>query len=404
MQRKLKLVDQLRGITRLAVEATQNVTDLVETMHHTIGGGPDILGRPWERVTRLLTAPAYGAIRGVTSIVGASLDRMVSECEPILSQPGVDRGIFLAALNGVIGDYLVQSESPLAMDMRFCHKGKPLLLRREALNEKFPEGGRLLILLHGSSLDESSWLRQGHNHGEVLAKDMQLIPIYLRYNTGRHISENGRAFAELLTELLAAWPRPIEDLIFLGHSMGGLVARSACCITETEGLAWRGKLRALITLGSPHHGAPWERLGNWVDTLLGISRYGVPLSRLGKLRSAGVTDLRYGNVLDTDWKDRDRFARGGDPRTAVGLPQGIACYAIAGSRSRDLSKVLASDGIVPVESALGQHKDPAFQLAFSPDHTWVAMGTSHLGLLGSRAVYGKIREWLRESQPCGSAS
>lgn len=397
MQRKWKLVDQLRGVTRLAVEATQNVTDLVETMHHTIGGGPEILGRPWERVTKLLTAPTYGAIRGVTNIVGASLDRMVSECEPLLSQPGVDRGVFLAALNGVIGDYLVQSESPLAMEMRFCHKGKALVLTREALAEAFPEGGRLLILLHGSSLDESSWLRQGHNHGEALAADLQLIPIYLRYNTGRHISENGRAFAELLTQLSAAWPRPLDDLIFLGHSMGGLVARSACGIAETEGLPWRAHLRALITLGSPHHGAPWERLGNWVDTLLGISRYSVPLSRLGKLRSAGVTDLRYGNVLDTDWKDRDRFARGGDPRSALPLPAGVACFAIAGSRSREPAPVMASDGIVPVDSALGHHKNPAFQLAFAPDHTWVALGTSHLGLLGSPAVYEKIREWLSPS-------
>jgi pimeloyl-ACP methyl ester carboxylesterase len=396
MQRKWKLVDQLRGVTRLAVEATQNVTDLVETMHHTIGAGPEILGRPWERVTKLLTAPTYGAIRSVTSIVGASLDRMVSECEPLLSQPGVERGIFLAALNGVIGDYLVQSGSPLAMEMRFCHKGKPLVLTREALSAEFPEGGRLLILLHGSSLDDSSWLRQGHNHGEALAADLQLIPIHLRYNTGRHISENGRAFGELLSHLLAAWPRPVEELIFLGHSMGGLVARSACAIAEAEGFAWREKLRALVTLGSPHHGAPWERLGNWVDTLLGISRYSVPFSRLGKLRSAGVTDLRYGNVLDSDWKDRDRFEKGGDPRRAVGLPQGVACFAIAGSRSREMAKVLASDGIVPVESALGHHKDPAFQLAFAPDHSWVALGASHLGLLGSRAVYEKIREWLQE--------
>jgi pimeloyl-ACP methyl ester carboxylesterase len=295
----------------------------------------------------------------------------------------------------------VQTESPLAMEMRFCHAGTPLDLTREALNEQFPEGTRLLILLHGSSLDESSWLRHGHNHGKALAADLQLIPIYLRYNTGRHISENGRAFAELLTQLLAAWPRPVTDLIFLGHSMGGLVARSACAIADAEGQPWRGTLRALITLGSPHHGAPWERLGNWVDTLLGISRYSVPFSRLGKLRSAGVTDLRYGNVLDTDWKDRDRFAGGGDPRTAVGLPQGVACFAIAGSRSRELANVMASDGIVPVESALGHHKNPAFQLAFAPDHTWVATGTSHLGLLASRAVYEKLREWLQELTPQG---
>lgn len=394
MTNKWKLVDQLKGATRLAVEATQTVTNLVETMHHTIGGGPDMLGRPLEAVTKIFTAPTYGAIRGVTSIVGAGLDRIASQCEPLLTQPGLDRGVFLAALNGVIGDYLVETMNPLAIEMRFCQAGKPLDLSSDALSAQFPEGSRLLILLHGSSLDDSSWLRHGHNHGASLAADLALIPIYLRYNTGRHISENGREFAVLLDQLVKAWPRPVDDLIFLGHSMGGLVARSACHIAETEGFAWRNKLRALVTLGAPHHGAPWERIGNWVDSFLVISRYSAPLGQLGKLRSAGVTDLRYGNVLDMDWKDRDRFAREGDPRSGVGLPAGVQCFAIAASKTLELSSILAGDGIVPVESALGQHQNPVFKLAFPPDHQWVAMGTTHLGLLSSKAVYEKILAWL----------
>ena len=28
-----------------------------------------------------------------------------------------------------------------------------------------------------------------------------------------------------------------------------------------------------MTLGTPHHGAPLERGGTWIDTLLGVSRY-----------------------------------------------------------------------------------------------------------------------------------
>jgi pimeloyl-ACP methyl ester carboxylesterase len=395
MTTRWKLVDQLKGATRLAVEATHNVTNLVETMHHTIGGGPELLGRPLEKVTKLLSAPTYEAIRVVTNIAAAGLDRIASECEPLLPQPGMERGLVLAALNGVIGDYLVETGNPLAIEMRFCHDGKALELSADALRETFPQGGRLLILLHGSSLDESSWLRHGQDHGVALAADLNLIPIYVRYNTGLHISQNGRVFAVMLDQLFKAWPQPLEDLVFLGHSMGGLVARSACHIAEMENYPWRNKLRALVTLGTPHHGAPWERLGNWVDTLLAVSRYSAPLGRLGKLRSAGVTDLRYGNVLDMDWKDRDRFARGGDPRTGVGLPAGVECFAIAASKNLEVSTVLAGDGIVPVESALGQHQNPVFKLAFAPDHQWVAMGTTHLGLLGSKAVYGQILVWLK---------
>jgi pimeloyl-ACP methyl ester carboxylesterase len=395
MTNKKTLADQLKAATRLAVEATQNVTTLVETMHHTIGGGPDLLGRPLEAVTRLLTAPTYNAIRGVTTLVGVGLDKVILECEPLLTQPAADRGIFLAALNGVLGDYLARTGNPLAIEMQLCHDGEPLEITQETLQDKFPEGRRLLILLHGSSLYEDQWLRKNHDHGKALASELGLIPIYLRYNSGLHISENGRAFAHLLEKLLHAWPRPVDDLVFLGHSMGGLVARSACAVAEAEGMTWRNKLRALVTLGTPHHGAPLERIGNWVDTLLGISRYSAPLSQLGKLRSAGVTDLRYGNILDSHWKDRDRFARGDDPRTAVPLPADVECFAIAASTSVEPSSSLAGDGIVPVASALGRHSHSDFHLAFDDDHQWVAMGTTHLGLLNSPAVYSQILTWLR---------
>lgn len=394
MTTKPTLTDQIKGVTRLAVEATHNVTNLVETMHHTIGGGPDLLGRPLEAVTKLLTAPTYEAIRGVTNLVGASVNLAVSKFEPILDQPGADRGSLLAALNGVVGDYLAATGNPLAIEMCLCSGGKTLELTPEALQEKFPKGGRLLILLHGSSTDESSWLRQFHDHGASLAADLDFIPIYLRYNSGRHISQNGRAFAALLEQLIEAWPRPVEGIVLLGHSMGGLVARSACLVAEEENQSWRPKLRALVTLGSPHHGAPMERGGNWVDVALGLSRYSAPLGQLGRLRSAGVTDLRYGNVLDAHWKDRDRFARGGDPRKALRLPTDVACFAIAASRGKGASDSLRGDGLVPVESALGRHKDPAFDLKFGADHQWVALGTSHLGLLSSKGVYAKILAWL----------
>jgi hypothetical protein len=51
-----------------------------------------------------------------------------------------------------------------------------------------------------------------------------------------------------------------------------------------------------------------------VDLILGVSAYTAPLARLGKIRSAGITDLRYGNLVDEDWAGRDRFAGGGDRR------------------------------------------------------------------------------------------
>ena len=394
MKKKKTLADQIKGAARLTIEATHSITDLVETMHHTIGGGPDVLGRPLEGVTKLLTAPTYGSIRKVTSVVGVGLDLAISRLAPLLNQLGAEGGAILAALNGVLGDYLAETNNPLAIEMKLCSGGAQVEIAKDALRAAFPKGERLLLVVHGSSLDETNWHRKGHDHGAKLAADRNYVPLYLRYNSGLHISQNGRAFASLLESLVAAWPRPVEEIVFLTHSMGGLVARSACLVAEEEGHAWRRKLHALITLGSPHHGAPLERGGNWVDMLLGISRYSAPLARLGKLRSAGVTDLRYGNVLDAHWEGRDRFAKEGDPRGSISLPKGVACFAIAGTTAKALGNSPPGDGIVPVNSALGRHKDPARTLNFADAHRWIALGTTHLDLLSSKHVYEKVLEWL----------
>ena len=125
--------------------------------------------------------------------------------------------------------------------------------------------------------------------------------IYLHYNTGLHISENGRAFADRIEALLQSWPMPVEELVIVAHSMGGLVTRSACHYGALADHAWLRQLRKLVFLGTPHHGSPVERVGNWLNGMLGVSPYTAAFARMGRLRSAGITDLRYGNLLSEDW-------------------------------------------------------------------------------------------------------
>jgi hypothetical protein len=150
----------------------------------------------------------------------------------------------------------------------------------------------------------------------------------------------------------------------------------------------------MVFLGTPHHGSPLERGGNWVDMLLGVSPYSAPLARLGKIRSAGVTDLRYGNVIEQHWQGRDRFEFGEDRRSPVPLPEGVACYAIAGVAGTGKAGELAGDGLVPADSAIGSHPDPALSLRFPPEHVWIGDGLMHLDLLDSSAVYDTVRAWL----------
>jgi pimeloyl-ACP methyl ester carboxylesterase len=373
------LVD-LRGVGRLAVEATQGVAEVVEAMHVTIAGGPALLAAPLAHPAQIATAPVYRSIRTVTRLVGATLDGALARLVPLAgeSAPGPARDTVRAALNGVLGDYLSDTDNPLAITTQ--------------LHPAASRGTRLVVMLHGSSMSHSNWTRDGHNHAEALARDLGYAPIYLEYNSGLHISTNGRAFAALLEELVATWPDPIDHIVLIGHSMGGLVLRSACHAAERDRHAWRTKLAKLVTIGSPHHGAPLERRGNWVDMLLGISRYSAPLARLGKIRSAGVTDLRWGNVVDEDWRNRDRFAFGADPRTPVPLPRGVASLAIAGTVAASGIDGLPGDGLVPVDSALGKHARPELHLAFS-DH-FISHATRHGNLLSSTGVYEAIRSWL----------
>jgi len=394
----------LHGAQRLAIDATLRMTDLVEAMHLNISRAPWIFGAAAQGRTRGITGLVYGSIRTITAGVGSTLDAMlglaVKSLESALdnSSSSPVREAILAAANGVLGDHLADSGNPLAIPMSLRHQGRSLELDRAALGRAFPQAsGRLLVLVHGLCMNDLQWRRNGHDHGAALARDGGWQPLYLHYNSGRHASSNGREFAELLETLIAQWPVPVEELVILAHSMGGLVARSACRHAELSQQAWLKHLRKIVFLGTPHHGAPLERHGHGLQRLVGISPYTAPLARLGMIRSAGITDLRHGNVLDQDWQEQDRFGLPHDTRCPLPLPAGIECYALAatsGQRVGDRKDSWLGDGLVPVASALGRHADARHCLSFDAAHQSLHHETSHWDLLDKPAVYEQIRAWL----------
>jgi hypothetical protein len=389
----------------MTTDAVVGLTDLVEAMHHNIASRPAPLGKPPAGRTRGITGFVYGSIRGVTRLVGGGLDAVLGRLVPFFGErtSSPEREAVLAILNGVLGDYLEASGNPLAIRMCLRRGGCPLSLEKAALSAAIPDAGdKLLVLAHGLCMNDLQWARQGHDHGAALQRDLGYTPVYLHYNSGRHISTNGRELADLLEALLGNWPVPVAELAILGHSMGGLLARSAWHYGTAAGHAWPRRLKKLIFLGTPHHGAPMERGGNWIDTLLGISPYTAPLSRLGKIRSAGITDLRHTFLLDKDWHGRDRFARSSRHHTAVPLPEGVQCFAIAattGKQTGDLKDRLIGDGLVPLASALGCHARHDRNLMFPQDRQWIACETGHLDLLCSLPAYERIRQWLAQESP-----
>ena len=391
---------ELRGYSMLAFDAAAGLVGMVESMHHNIARAPGFFGTPSRERTSGITGLVYRSVRGAIGLAGRGVSSLLAPLDRLLGEasPSREREAVRAALNGVLGDHLAATGNPLAIPMRVRHGGQFLPLEAKSLAAGVSRpSGRLAVLVHGLALNDRHWNRKGHDHGAALARDLGYAPVYLRYNTGLHISVNGRAFAELLDSLLAQWPAPVEELVIIGHSMGGLVARSACHYGAVAGHDWPRRLDKLIFLGAPHHGAPLERGGQWVDLAIGKSPYTAPFTRLGRIRSAGVTDLRYGNLLDEDWEGRDRFEHKGDARRAVPLPERVQCFAIAattGKRVGDLRDRVLGDGIVPLSSALGRHKEPRFALSFAADRQWVGYGMNHLDLLGRQEVYEQIRSWL----------
>jgi pimeloyl-ACP methyl ester carboxylesterase len=390
----------LLGFSRLANAAVTGVTDLVEAVHGKVAQTSSGVGNsPAQQLSAGITALVYSSIRGVTGLIGRSLLASEPLLPPENQKPSsVKREALLAAINGVLGDYLVATNNPLALSISMRRHGRSLVIERHALQTAIARPtGKVLLLVHGLCLNDLQWKRNGHDHSAALARDLGYTPVYLHYNSGLHVSDNGRSLAALLEALLDQWPVPVQELAIIGHSMGGLVARSAHHYATEAGYHWPRHLSTLIFLGTPHHGAPLERLGNWVDTALELSPYTLPFARLGKIRSAGITDMRYGNLLAEDWQGRDRFAPGSDLRHPLSLPQDVRSYAIAATRQPlgSSDPDMLGDGLVRLDSALGRHPNLEMSLKFPVSNQWVSYGTNHWDLLSNRAVYETIHGWLK---------
>ncbi len=364
----------LLGASRLALEAVAGVTELVEAVHMNVLN--KAIGTPAIRPVAGVTSLVYRSIKGATGLVGGGLDAVLGRLAPALGETGwPGREALVAALNGVLGDRLAASANPLAIAMQLRVAGPPT--------------GRIVLLAHGLCMNDQQWLRDGHDHGALLARARGYTPVYLHYNSGRHIADNGSELAQQVQQLVDGWPVPVTELVVVAHSMGGLVARSACHVAQENGLGWLKQLSRMVFLGTPHQGAPLERGGNWVHVLTDLSVYSAPFSRLAKIRSAGITDLRHGSLLATDHDGRDRFAHGAPLPAVVALPAGVACLAIAAVLGKQ--DATGSDGLVPAASALGQHRDPARTLDLDRR---VVLETNHMQLLSSAEVAQHLLEWL----------
>ena len=302
----------------------------------------------------------------------------------------------VGVLNGVLGDYLLKYQNPMALPMvLYDHYGG---LQKGDLS------GRVVIFVHGLCMNHLGWsnTQYGGIGEKLLAQRGNNTMLYLNYNSGRRISANGRSLSHTLEDLIRRNPR-ITSIDLIGHSMGGLVSRSALFYGKQNMYQWIHLTENLVCLGSPHHGAVLERFGFILQDKLGHFPFVKIIRHIVNIRSNGILDLRYGSVRDDDWEhNHARIGGMDDNRKPAPLPKYINTYLVAGTieyenkKNRTL-KVLG-DYLVSVDSAFGEHPNPRFQLKVPESHKAIFYGLSHFEIHYHSSVAEQIVKWFYPSQ------
>jgi hypothetical protein len=379
--------DELRAGTGLLFDAVDGILGIVQGMHRAFSLGA-------------FTDLALGSARAATA-VGAAVADVALDVSGVgrrvrpLQDTGWGRRLG-AVLNGAVGDRLASDYPALATPLRLRMAGVDV--DPDLLGSHHPQAtGHVVVLLHGLVHDEGNWRRHGRDgsplpdFGERLATDLGATSVYVRYNSGRHISENGHDLADLLTRLVAAWPVPVRRLSLVGHSMGGLVARSAVHQAVADDQPWLVPLRDVVCLGSPHRGSGVERGADLAGRLLGRFDRSAPLATLFTNRSAGIKDLRDGHLDQADWADPTADPTAGG-RSRYAVAPHVRQYFIAATLARDPDGVpgrLVGDLLVTPASAT-DHDQAADRHAVG--------GMGHLDLLRHPRVYAQVRRWLERSE------
>lgn len=397
---------EIEAVGRLAGEALAMSGAMIEQTHTGIAArafGHAPASAParaiHDGVSRAIYAGLRGGLRGAATAAGTlAAVRAPAGGRPLSSQPRA--ALAIGAVNGVWGDHVARRAPALALAMEVRRHGVAVDPRPEPVRAAFPDASsRLAVFVHGLCETDEAWrLGTGparrRTYGERLQDELSYTPILLRYNTGLHVSDNGRALAQLLDALTRAWPVAVQEIVLVGHSMGGLVARSACHYGERGGMPFTDRVRHVFCLGTPHLGADLEKGTNALAWALGRLPETRAIERLLNARSAGIKDLRYGSCVEEDWSgfDVDEFLR--DRCQEVPFLPDAAYYFIGASLHPPVLGRLFGDLLVRSPSASGRGTGRGRRIPFEVDHGHELTGVNHFQLLNHPAVYEQLRDWI----------
>lgn len=409
--------DEARAAGALAGDAIAGVVGIVEDVHQAVSRRVDGYLPPGTTAVtasrRSLTDAVYVAVTLGERLITAGVAEWVSrrgQPDDLLTEHPVGQRL-ATIVNGLWGDKVAERHPALALRTAVRVDGHDLLIDPETVAAAFPNAGpTIVVFVHGLVQGEEAWGPRpvvavpgepapspddGRPYSERLEKDLGVTPVYVRYNSGLRVSENGKRLSAVLDDLVAAWPVPVEQIALVGASMGGLVARSACYYGDRDGAAWAAAVRIVVTLGTPHLGAPLEQGAHVVDIVLRKVPETEPFSRILGSRSVGVKDLRYGNLVEEDWFGHDPDELLTDRATHVPFLDHATYYFVAATVTSDSAHPaghLLGDGLVRYASASGNGKTR--RIPFDHDKGFHLTGVHHLSMLNHPVVYAKLREWL----------
>jgi hypothetical protein len=399
-------VGELEALTDLATEGFAGAVARVQELHQAVAQrsfGPTGAASGAPRAAHDAVADTvYATVRGAGTLLGGGLARVVRAAGggPALSAHPRGR-LAQGALNGLWGDRLEEAGNALSIPMAVRVRGADVPADPEALVAAFPNAtARPVVFVHGLCESDAAWGMRAAQHGGTYATrvlpDAGATAVTIRYNSGLHVSENGRRLAALLEALVDGWPVAIADLTLVGHSMGGLLIRSAGHAAQERGDRWPALVRTTISLGTPHLGAPLEQAAGLATWALRATPETRPIGAVLAARSAGIKDLRHGSLVDAEWETLDPDALRGFARAEVPLLEHARHHVVAATLTErpghPVGRVLG-DLLVLSPSAHGLEGRRRV-VAFDAEDCRHVGGHDHFDLLNSPEIDPLLREWL----------